>query len=190
MSILTDDAILEEMEQGYIKISPFERMHLGTNSVDLTLDPKMLIYDLFDEPAPDDYPAPTLDCRRKNQATKEIIIPEWGFVLEPNKVYVASTVERTETLRHVPKLEGKSSLGRLGLFIHVTAGYGDVGFVGTWTLELVAVQPIRIYPNMKICQISYHTIVGTPRVLYGDKGDSKYNNQDGATASRYHKNFK
>ncbi len=81
-----------------------------------------------------------------------------GLILQPNVIYLASTVEYTETLRHVPVIQGKSSLGRLGLFVHVTAGFGDVGFKGHWTLELIAVQRIKIYPGMKIAQIVYVTI--------------------------------
>jgi dCTP deaminase len=70
------------------------------------------------------------------------------------------TVERTETHNFVPMIEGRSSVGRLGLFVHVTAGFGDVGFCGYWTLEMFAVQPIRIYPGTQICQIIYHQICG------------------------------
>ncbi len=106
-----------------------------------------------------------------------MIIPDEGLVLQPGIVYLASTVEYTETLKHVPILMGKSSLGRLGLFVHVTAGFGDVGFKGHWTLELVCVQPLKIYPGMKIAQITYQDISEMPKVSYDKKEDAKYSNQ-------------
>lgn len=81
-------------------------------------------------------------------------------MLTPGKLYLGRTNEWTETYGLVPKLEGRSSIGRLGLFIHVTAGYGDVGFKGFWTLEIVAVEPVRIYPNMEIGQLSYLPCAG------------------------------
>ncbi len=70
------------------------------------------------------------------------------------------TVEYTKTKNLVPMLEGRSSVGRLGMFVHVTAGFGDVGFEGFWTLEIFCVQPVKIYPNVEICQIYYHNIEG------------------------------
>ena len=104
-------------------------------------------------------------------------------------LYLASTIEYTETLRHVPVIQGKSSLGRLGLFVHVTAGFGDVGFKGHWTLELVCVQPIRIYAGMKIAQLVYNDISEMPKISYDKKVDAKYANQGvDPQPSRYHKN--
>ena len=82
-------------------------------------------------------------------------------MLQPNQLYLGRTVERTETHNLVPMIEGRSSIGRLGLFVHVTAGFGDVGFCGYWTLEMFAVQPVRIYAGVAICQIFYHDIHGT-----------------------------
>jgi len=106
-----------------------------------------------------------------------MIIPEEGMILQPNILYLASTVEYTKTLRHVPILHGKSSLARLGLYIHITAGYGDVGFAGHWTLELCCVQPIKIYAGMKIAQICYHDISEMPYTDYANKADAKYKDQ-------------
>ena len=92
--------------------------------------------------------------KKKNKATK-IIIPEEGLLLDSRKLYLGRTLEYTETHNLVPMLEGRSSIGRLGLFVHITAGFGDVGFKGYWTLEIFCVQPIRVYPNTEICQIFY-----------------------------------
>ena len=81
-----------------------------------------------------------------------------GFLLEPGVLYLGSTVEYTETHGLVPIIDGRSSVGRLGIFVHVTAGYGDNGYCGKWTLELACIVPVVIYPNMKICQIRFQSV--------------------------------
>lgn len=198
--ILADKTILSEMEKGNIVVDPFERKMLGTNSIDLTLSPNILLYENAINYIDDinynnrfgkwqkTFYEKVLDCKLENK-TIEKKIPEHGIVLIPGQLYIASTNEYTETLNAVPIIEGKSSLARLGLFVHVTAGFGDVGFKGTWTLELVATVPIRIYPNMNICQISYHVISEQPLISYDKKGDAKYSGQIGATASKMDQNF-
>ncbi|MBL8827286.1 MAG: dCTP deaminase, partial [Planctomycetaceae bacterium] len=118
------------------------------NSYNLTLHNELLTYEEV-----------VLDMRKANR-TRRIEIPPEGLVLSPNQLYLARTVERTETHNFVPMIEGRSSIGRLGLFVHVTAGFGDVGFCGYWTLEMFAVQPVRIYAGVSICQIFYHQILG------------------------------
>jgi dCTP deaminase len=176
--ILTDKSIIDEMANNNIVIRPYKHENLGTNSYDLTLSPNLLIY--TDK---------VLDVKKKNESTV-FEIAEEGIVLQPGILYLASSNEYTETLKHVPIIQGKSSLGRLGLFVHVTAGFGDVGFKGHWTLELVAVQPIRIYPNMKIAQITYLEASETPYTDYGSKADAKYNNQGALPkSSEMMKNF-
>ena len=163
--ILTDYTITAEINNGNIVIEPFNPANLGTNSYDLTLSNTLILYT-----------ERVLDVRKKNPSAP-MIIPEEGIVLQPNIVYLASTIEYTQTFRHVPILMGKSSLGRLGLFVHVTAGFGDVGFAGHWTLELVCVQPVRIYAGIKIAQIVYNEITEMPKVSYDKKEDAKYSNQ-------------
>jgi len=176
--ILTDKTIIDEIAAKNIVIDPLIEANISTNSVDLTLSNTLLMY--TDQ---------ILDVKKKNKYAP-FIIPENGLILQPNILYLASTVEYTETLRHVPIIQGKSSLGRLGLFVHVTAGFGDVGFKGHWTLELVCVQPIRIYPGMKIAQICYHDISEMPYTDYDKKQDSKYSNQgSNPVASKFYKNF-
>lgn len=131
-----------------IKIDPFCDSQLNPNSYNLRLHNELLVYEEV-----------VLDLKVPNRY-RRIEIPESGFVMSPSQVYLARTLERTETHNLVPMIEGRSSLGRLGLFVHVTAGFGDVGFCGYWTLEMFAVQPIRIYPGVEICQIMYHTLEG------------------------------
>jgi dCTP deaminase len=133
---------------GDIAISPFDASQINPNSYDLTLHNELLVYEEV-----------VLDIKTPNRY-RRIEIPDCGLVLSPSQVYLGRTVEHTETHNLVPMIEGRSSLGRLGLFVHVTAGFGDVGFKGYWTLEMFAVQPIRIYPGIQICQIIYHTLEG------------------------------
>ena len=131
-----------------ILIEPFEASHLNPNSYNLTLHDELMIYEEV-----------VLDMAKANRV-RRIHIPEEGMVLSPNQLYLGRTVEHTVTHNLVPQIEGRSSVGRLGLFVHVTAGFGDVGFSGYWTLEIFAVQPVRIYPNIPICQIFYHEVAG------------------------------
>jgi dCTP deaminase len=131
-----------------IVIDPFEPANLNPNSYNLTLHDELITYEEV-----------VLDMRKANRV-RRIAIPSDGLVLSPNQLYLGRTAERTETHNLVPMIEGRSSIGRLGLFVHVTAGFGDVGFCGFWTLEMFAVQPVRIYAGVQICQIFYHEIRG------------------------------
>jgi dCTP deaminase len=131
---------------GSIRITPYDPKNLGPNSYNLRLHEDLLVYT-----------DPTLDMKRAN-ATRPMRIPEEGLVLEPGRLYLGRTVEYTETEGFVPMIEGRSSIGRLGMCIHVTAGFGDVGFKGFWTLEIFVLQPIRIYAGVSVCQIYYHTV--------------------------------
>ena len=156
-----------------IEIKPFNLDQVNPNSYNLRLHNEMLVYD-----------EDVLDMKKQN-AYHKIIIPEDGLLLTPGKLYLGRTVEHTRTDRFVPMLEGRSSVGRLGLCIHITAGFGDVGFNGFWTLELYCVQPIRIYPNVEICQIYYHTIDGD----YDKYESGKYNNNESVQPSMLYKDF-
>lgn len=140
-----------------INIEPYNAANLNPNSYNLTLHHELLVYEEV-----------VLDMKKLNRVHR-IEIPEQGMVLEPRRLYLARTVERTETHNLVPMIEGRSSVGRLGLFVHVTAGFGDVGFKGYWTLEMFAVQPVRIYPGVSICQIFYHQIAGATTEYKSDK---------------------
>ena len=163
--ILSDKEILAEIENGNILVEPFRRECLGSNSYDVHLSKYLAVYQ--DE---------ILDARQHNQI-QEIIIPAEGYVLQPGVLYLGVTEEYTETHRHVPFLEGKSSVGRLGIDIHATAGKGDVGFCNTWTLEISVTQPVRIYAGMPIGQLIYFEVKGDVERKYSEKPDAKYNNR-------------
>lgn len=145
--ILSGKEIRNRLGKG-ITIDPFNESQLNPNSYNLRLYHELLVYE-----------NPVLDMKRENPY-QIIEMPEEGYVLESGRLYLGRTLEYTHTEDLVPMLEGRSSIGRLGLFVHVTAGFGDVGFAGFWTLEMFCVQPIRIYPGLEICQIYYHQIKG------------------------------
>ena len=171
--ILSGKEIKKQVKEGSIAIDPFTDEQINPNSYNLRLHPDLLVYD-----------NDILDMREKNSASP-LVIPEDGLLLEPHKLYLGRTVERTSTDKYVPMLEGRSSVGRLGLFIHITAGFGDIGFDGFWTLEIFCVQPIRIYSGLEICQIFYHTIDGDFD-LYRSK---KYQSNKGVQPSMLYKDF-
>ncbi len=156
-----------------IIIEPFEEKQLNPNSYNLKLHDELLMYT-------DDI----LDMKKENKVEK-LKIPKEGLVLSPNRLYLGRTHEYTKTENVVPMLEGRSSIGRLGLFVHVTAGFGDVGFAGYWTLEIFCIQPIKIYPHVEICQLYYHTIEGE----YEPYSSGKYQNNTGIQPSYLYRDF-
>jgi dCTP deaminase len=157
-----------------IIIEPFNEEQLNPNSYNLKLHNELMVYEEY-----------ILDMKKDNKA-KKLIIPPDGLVLKQNKLYLGRTFEYTMTNNYVPMLEGRSSIGRLGLSVHITAGFGDVGFSGFWTLEIHCIQPIRIYPYIEICQIYYHTIEGQYD-KYSSNG--KYQNNKDIQTSQLYKDF-
>lgn len=176
--ILTDSAILSAMERGEIKIEPFDTKCLGSNSYDVHLGKSLGVYKNR-----------ILDAKKHNQIIL-FDIREDGYLLQPGFLYLGVTQEYTESLAHVPFLDGKSSGGRLGLSIHITAGKGDVGFKGHWTLEMTVVQPVRIYAGMPIGQLFYFETLGKCLNPYNTKQSAKYNDQPAVPVeSMMFKNF-
>ncbi len=160
--ILTDQKIMDAIESGEIVIDPFRPDCLGTNSYDVHLGKYLAIYE-----------EEVLDARKHNKI-KNIEIGEEGIVLQPGTLYLGVTEEYTETHNSVPFLEGKSSVGRLGIDIHATAGKGDVGFCNTWTLEISCVHPVRVYAGMPIGQLIYFKVDGDINNYYNKKENAKY----------------
>ena len=159
--MLTGTEIEKQVKKGNIEISNFDPSRINPNSYNLTLSEFLMCYTEAE-----------LDMKKANPADK-YIIPDDGYVIYPGVLYIGSTVERVHTDKFIPMLEGRSSIGRLGITIHVCAGFGDIGFGGTWTLEITAVQPVRIYKNSEIAQVSFFTPYGKKPVLY----NGKYNGQ-------------
>lgn len=169
--LLSGNAIADFVRQGSITIEPFDPERINPNSYNVRLDKTLGIYE-----------SKHLDAKRDNQV-RYFDIPPKGLVLEPGVLYLGRTVEYTETHDHAPMLEGRSSLARLGMCVHVTAGFGDRGFKGHWTLEITVVHPLRIYPNMEVGQLCYYVCDSAGPIYQG-----KYNNDPGskAIASRLH----
>ena len=171
--ILSGLEIAERMGKD-IGITPYDSAQLNPNSYNLRLHDELLVYD-----------EEVLDMKLENTASK-LMIPATGLRLEPGKLYLGRTVEHTRTDGLVPMLEGRSSIGRLGMFVHVTAGFGDVGFNGYWTLEIFVVQPLIIYPFVEICQIYFHHIDGA----YTTYQKGKYQDNEGIQPSKLYEDFK
>ncbi|SEQ38403.1 dCTP deaminase [Neolewinella agarilytica] len=161
--IWSDKKILAAIEKKEIVIEPFDRSNLGTNSYDVHLGKYIARYK--------DH---ILDARSHNEIIHDEI-PEEGFLLHPNTLYLGVTLEYTETHSSVPFLEGKSSVGRLGIDIHATAGKGDVGFCNHWTLEISCTHPVRVYAGMPIGQLIYFGVEGDIENYYNKKANAKYN---------------
>lgn len=165
--ILSGNEIIKNLGTNII-IEPFVSENVNPNSYNLRLHNELMIYE-----------EDILDASKKNK-TKSIIIPSDGYVLQPGQLYLARSLEYTETHGFIPILQGRSSIGRLGVTVHVTAGFGDVGFCGYWTMQLTCIKPTKIYPQMKICQIYYQTILGD----FEEYSSQKYQNSSSIQASR------
>lgn len=171
--ILTGSEIKQRLGSD-IKITPYSESQINPNSYNLRLHNELLVYkNNF------------LDMKANNE-TKTLFIPKDGLILSPNKLYLGRTLEHTETRNLVPMIEGRSSIGRLGMFVHITAGFGDVGFKGFWTLEISVLQPLRIYANVEICQIFFHTLEGE----ITNYKSGKYQDNQGIQGSMLWKDFK
>jgi dCTP deaminase len=156
-----------------IIIDPFSEARLNTNSYNLSLHNELLVYEEV-----------VLDVASPNRF-RRIQIPEEGLTLHPGQLYLGRTVEHTETHGFVPRLQGRSSLTRLGLFISPGASLGEAGYCGTWTLEMFVIQPVKIYPAMQSCQIYFHELRGEVETC----GDRKYHNSEDIQPSQMYREF-
>ena len=177
---LTGAEIVRQMIMGNIEIDGFDMKNLNPNSYNLTLGNTIKTYrPVYQSKNKNDH-SMYLDILKDNPY-EEITITEEGFALVPGKVYIATTNERTFSSKFQPKIDGRSSVGRLGIMVHLTAGYGDIGFDGKWTLELAVIQPIIIYPNIPICQVSFMVPAGDTSIQY----NGRYQHQTDAATSKF-----
>lgn len=163
----------------YLRIDPWPSHGAGPNSVDLTLGDEVLVYDLNSRLVGERVVA-WLDPRLDNPYFR-FPIPADGFRMVPGHLYLASTAERIEAHGLVPVIETRSSLARLGVSTHLSAGFCDDGFAGTVTLEITVVHPVVLYPGMRICQVAFHALQGDRQPYRG-----KYLDQSGPVPSRLH----
>ena len=185
--LLSDRDLRKEVEAGRLGVDPFDPAMLQPSSIDVRLDRFFRVFH--------NNRYPFIDVKVEQEELTELVEvdDEHPFVLHPGEFVLGSTLERIRLPDDlVARLEGKSSLGRLGLLIHSTAGFIDPGWDGHVTLELsnVANLPITIYPGMKIGQISFMQMTEPAAAPYGSSAlGSKYKGQEGPTPSRYFKNF-
>lgn len=171
--ILTGAAITKAVDQGTITLVPFDKGLVNPNSYNYRLGDELLIFD-----------ASALDVHTQPMMTR-IVIPKEGYVLRPGVVYLGHTYETIGSSAYVPSLIGRSSLGRLGLFLQITADLGHLGTSHCWTLELKVVQPLRVYPNMRIGQVSFWQAEGMAQLSgksYKEQAGS-YAHYSGSTPS-------
>lgn len=154
--ILTGPEITAAERDGRLRIAPFDESQVNPNSYNVRLGPTLLTYT-----------SSVIDAHRPNP-TREVQIGDDGYVLQPGELYLGHTLEKVGSDTFVPLLFGRSSVGRLGLFVEITAPIGDIGFHGQWTLMLSPVRPLRVYAGMKIGQIMFFLAVG-PINLYAGK---------------------
>lgn len=182
MSILLKDEILNEYQHGNIHIEPYNLSQLGPNSYDVKLGNTLKTYNnvLVNGEM-------ILDVKTNNSTTS-INIPEEGLVLRPGILYLGTTLEAIGSDHYVPMYEGRSSMARLGIQSHISAGFGDVGFKSKWTLEITVIHPVRIYPEMKIGQIYFHTINQSSNIK-SNRYNGKYKYQNDPQQSRSYLDF-
>lgn len=199
MAILTGPEIRKLVEADEITVDPYEPKLVGTNSVDLRLHTSLQVYEDGWEmqqnwdrwaaqggdikvPSPErSWPPKILDMVTENPTVKLEIPPE-GFVMWPGILYLGRTVERVGSMAKVPWCDGRSSVGRLGIHVHITAGRGDTGWFGTFTLEIGVKHPVRVYAHKKpICQVSFFETIGDLEAYKG-----RYQDQVEPVASRLH----
>ena len=211
--MLTGDEIERQIKKGNIMIDPYDPKCINPNSYNLKLHPQLKVYKRGSAnnrsgivPTTRTYDMsinhytlpehekikecaflenaqlPPIDMMQENE-TIEFKIGEEGYVLQPGVLYIGRTVERTASDKFIPMINGRSSGGRLGISIHICAGFGDIGFDGTWTLEITAVEPVIIYPYTEIAQVCYFKPYGNTKKLYR----GRYYKQEEATASRFFK---
>ena len=169
--MLNKNGIKEGLSQGIYVDSSQDK--IGENYITVTLSNMLKTYE-----------TPLLETTSPNPS-QTILIPETGFILEPNKLYLGSTNEYTKTDGYVPVLSGLLELATLGMEIHITAGFGDNGFEGTWTLEIICSNPTVIYPNMEIGRVYYYPLIGDDKIKYR----GKYFGQIDPTESRLSKEY-
>lgn len=170
--ILTGSKIIKEVEKGNIIIDPFNVNQINPNSYNFRLGETIKVYK-----------NKTLDAKRYNK-TRTIVIPKEGLVLKPNILYLGHIKERMGSEKYVPIIRGRSSTGRLGLFVHITADLIDIGSINQWTLMMHSVQGVIVYPNMLIGQVTFWEVKGDIKLYSG-----KYQGSVGPIESQSYKDF-
>lgn len=193
MAILTGEMIKQEVAAGNISITPYEEKNVQPASIDLTLGEQVKVYksQVYEGDLrylQGGYRGAPLDPKELLE-TIDITMDSDGYAIYPGMLYLMHTQERIHTNKYVSVLDGKSSIGRLGVVVHLTAGYGDPGFDGQYTLEVSCIHPVILYPGMKIAQMRFHLMHGELNMSYATKGHYVGDKALGAIPSMAHKQF-
>lgn len=170
--ILTGEEITHRVASGEIVIAPFLPENINPNSYNFRLHPHMKVYEKG-----------IIDIKQQ-KPTRDVYIGPEGLVLEPMQLYLASTIETMGSTKFVPTYAARSSIARLGMFINLSASLGDIGFVGRWTIQLLAVNRIRVYAGMNIGQMMFWNVQGDIRLYEG-----KYQGATEAYSSRIYMDY-
>lgn len=183
MSVLTGPEIEKQIEHGWIHINPYDPQQINPASYDLRLGDRVCVYSPNGDPT---CQYQFLDSKKENKP-HYLRIPETGFVVRPGRIYLMHTEEKVRADHLVGVVDGKSSIGRLGLVVHSTAGYIDPGFSGQITLEVACLgEPVKLYTGMRIAQLRFMQLAGEPK-LYS--GNYVGNTAEGPVPSRSWKQF-
>lgn len=170
--ILTGQQLIQEVKSGAIHIVPFSRTQVNPNSYNFRLGDQLVVYQDKE-----------LDVKKDNP-TSTITIPSEGLVLRPDTLYLGHTVETMGSNQYVPIIRGRSSVGRMGIFVNITADLIDIGSINQWTLQIHVVQPVRVYAEMLIGQVTFWKVKGDVELYAG-----KYQGSVGPAASQAYKDF-
>lgn len=157
--MLTGSEILKQVKKKNIVINPFDIDQLNPNSYNVRLGDTLKVYDK----------TAILDLKEDNKHYERVHIPVNGYILLPDTLYIGSTREVIGSDKYISAIDGRSSIGRLGMQVHLTAGFGDIGFHGTYTLEITVVQPVKIYPDFPIAQVYFSKPDGKVDFLYSGR---------------------
>jgi len=200
MSVLLGSAINDNITNGKIIVEPFNKDNVGPNSIDVTLYNKLITYVecdiewnghnyyVLEKKSTLDY----LDMKKEIQ-TYELTIPEEGLILTPGILYLGCTNEKAGSEYFIPMYEGRSSMARLGIQSHLSAGFGDINFKSNWTLEITVVHPTKIYPDIRIGQVYFHEVNEESRLKLlnmNKQYSGKYTNQIEPQKSKSYLDFK
>jgi len=199
--ILTGPEVISAIHRQEIEIAPFEPGNVNAASIDLRLGSKIAVYKRWVYLPQGSKAAIAggqiyshndrfIDCKNADDFEVHFLdIPDEGIILRPGILYLMHTVEEVYTRKFVPVLDGKSSLGRLGVLVHLTAGYGDPGFSGQYTLEVSVMHPVKVYAGMRFCQMRFHTTVGSSMSYQQARGNYTGEDALGPVASKVYTQF-
>lgn len=183
VKLLTGAKIIEEVKNGNIFISDFDEKHVQPNSYDLHWGDELVqIYSNSDNGHDYRFAHPIIDMMEDQNGVRKFI-PTTGYILQPDTLYLIPTKERVGSKIYIPQIVGRSSIGRMGIQVSQHAAFGDIGFIGQWTLQVTVVYPTKIYPNLRVCHVFFEEPYGDITKMY----HGRYQLSKGAVPSKFNK---